>query len=160
MERHCGSVFEGGSRANHEALNDLREILEHLGFRVVKKIDKEDTLRAYPERLHSYPLLNPRFVRTIVRGLSGRSFVEISAWSRGDDRLRAHLRTYRPTPESKFVVAKGDPNTLRTVDPNMLVLHGRFYIRVHFRDRARSSPDLNALGVALKDLRNFLRVAA
>jgi hypothetical protein len=159
MERQHGSVFEAGSRASHEALVDLREILEHLGFWVVKKIDKEDTLRAYPERLHSYPLLNPRFVRRTVRGLSGRFFLEIRAWSKGNERLGQHLRSYRSMTESKYIPARDDSNAL-TRDSNTLVLHGSFYIRVHLCEDAQSSPDLNALGVVLKDIRDFLQVAA
>lgn len=108
----------------------------------------------------SYPLLNPRFVRTTVRGSRGRSFLEISAWSRGDDRLRTHLRSYQPTPESKFVAAREDPHALPAGDPDTLMLHGRFYVRVHFCDPARSLPDMNALGVVLKGLRDFLRLPA
>lgn len=156
MGAQLGSVFESHSRANHETLVELREILDNLGFRVVKKIDKEDTLRAYSQRLYQYPLLNPRFARLTVRGLHGRFFLEISTWSKGDDRLAKHLRSYRSTTECRYVRAGDEARD----DSKSYVLHGWFYIRLHTRNEARFVPDLNALVPALKDLRDFLRGGA
>jgi hypothetical protein len=87
----AGSVFDKGSEACHVALVRLRDLLLDADFKVDKKQVRESTLRAYPVRRHSYPLLNPRFVDRQVKGLEGTVFLEVAVLSKGDEALEGRL---------------------------------------------------------------------
>lgn len=59
-----GSLYTPGSEARHLALSQLSQELRGLGFTVVSKPVREQTLRVYPSHHGEYPLLNPRFSAT------------------------------------------------------------------------------------------------
>jgi hypothetical protein len=46
-----GNLYDPDSRACHFALEQLREVLVRLGFKVVKKLPSESTLRVYPQKI-------------------------------------------------------------------------------------------------------------
>lgn len=71
------SVFEPDSAACAAALNDLAVVMKQVGFIVDKKRVSENTLRVYVRKRLTYPLLNPRFQRRSIRGLTGRGILEI-----------------------------------------------------------------------------------
>ena len=54
-------LFEQGTPENHEALDELRDLLLRIGYHVHRRSPNESTLRVYLDESRRYPLLNPRF---------------------------------------------------------------------------------------------------
>jgi hypothetical protein len=131
----ASTLFDHASPASHEALHGLRAVLEYIGFRVVKKADAEGTLRAYPRRIHGYPLLNPRFVR-----LSREAELEIHIWSRAANlRVDRAVLSYARATRSRYVESG------RAVGEYWL--HGLLYVPVELRGRQATMPDFQHWGV-------------
>ena len=127
VETKDGALYDGESEANSSALEDLRDVLDHIGFKVHKKRSSEDTLRVYLVSGRPYPLLNPRFVRRSFSGLKGRDFLEVNVLSKGDEELDRRLRAYAPTTSCAFFPdgSKSPP----------YFYHGVFAVPLHFRDK-------------------------
>jgi hypothetical protein len=145
------AIFEPGSAACHAALQELALVLQHLGFTVRKKSARESTLRVYPRGHHRYPLLNPRFTRDPVVRVKRQSdgYLECAVWSKGDDRLDHHLRSFQSTPECEFV-ATGLPG-----EPYFH--HGDFVMPVDLVRSTRGEVDFASLGRCLQVVRNHLQ---
>ena len=88
------SVFRPDSAGCTAALNDLAVVMKRIGFIVDKKRVSENTLRVYVRKRLTYPLLNPRFQRRSIRGLTGRAILEITALSKGDEALGRRLAAF------------------------------------------------------------------
>ena len=58
------SLYTYNSDASHLALLQLWNLLNDIGFKLIKKHVNETTLRVYPIKHRQYPLLNPRFEPT------------------------------------------------------------------------------------------------
>jgi len=103
-----GDLYDKDSDACHFALQELGEVLKDIGFKVVKKLRRESTLRVYPRRIRCYPLLNPRFKPTTVHidGARDTECLEITviSHSQGDPTdIDRHLQRFVSTPSCGFI---------------------------------------------------------
>ena len=90
------NLYEPGSDAQHLALRQLWDVLDHLGFRLATKTARETTLRAYPTKFRQYPLLNPRF-EADAGDLDAKFDTEclnVTTLSKGDNEALDRYRTW------------------------------------------------------------------
>lgn len=85
-------VFDPDGEACHVALQQLHDVLDHLGFSVRKKAASEATLRVYLRGYGRYPLLNPRFHSHATCQGKYRPGGFLVLLSKGDDHLDQQLR--------------------------------------------------------------------
>jgi hypothetical protein len=148
-----GSVFEPDSAACTAALNDLAVVMKQIGFIVDKKRVSENTLRVYVRKRLTYPLLNPRFQRPPIRGLTGRGILEITALSKGDEALGRRLGAF-PSSATALFRPVGSQD-------GRYVNHGYFAVPLSFRGAGpRRYLDVAALAPALTAIRRYLESAA
>jgi hypothetical protein len=148
-----GSLYTVGSDASHLALTQLCEVLESLGFYVVKKARRESTLRVYPQRHLRYPLLNPVFEATASWLAPDLDFdcILMPVLSPGRmPRLRRQLKKVRSTRQCTFIPELFD-------HPNGYTYNGDFVLRVTFQGREPESQiDFGPLRQPLQQIRSFL----
>jgi len=138
--RETGSVFDEKAMACHTALAGLRTVMKEVGFIVDKKRDNESTLRVYVRERLTYPLLNPRFIRGRVHGLTGGQFLEIRVLSRIHQSLDSRLASF---PSSSRVVF----SVVGSMESPYFV-HGQFYLPLVFQgDADHRTLDIAALGL-------------
>jgi hypothetical protein len=104
-----GSLYTQHSEASDLALRQLGDVLRELGYKVLKKSPREDTLRVYPSAYCQYPLLNPRF-RATEADLDedwDKDCLELSVWSKeksnGLGRYLDYLEKFRSTKDCAFL---------------------------------------------------------
>ena len=147
-----GSIFDRHSPACHGALEQLRDVLMAVGFKVDKKHPNEATLRVYlPER--EYPLLNPRFHPYGQE--FGAPFAEslvTSVWYRdgAEAELESRLRRFPDAPDVVLRAPHED-----TVNRGIRHL-GWFVVPLTARGEDPGEPDLEALASPLERVRQFL----
>lgn len=135
----------------HAALEQLSDVLDHLGFTVRKKSPREATLRVYPNGYNNYPLLNPRFeVNPMKAGqrTSGCSVV-FTVLSRGDELLDQGLRRFASTRDCAFLPA----GTQR----GRYFHHGDFVLPIKLASGSDSGVDFASLADSLKMMRQYLQ---
>jgi hypothetical protein len=131
-------LFDPKSPEYHDVLNQMREYLLKLGFRVPRKPARETTLRVYLDDEHDYPLLNPwlHAVPTSddddegdVQSVDPVIAVAVLTKS-GDSALDEKLATFEADDLSWFAAVDGEPRQ-RTY-----WLHGHFGIAISFKEDA------------------------
>ena len=148
------SVFRPDSAGCTAALNDLAVVMKRIGFIVDKKRVSENTLRVYLRKRLTYPLLNPRFQRRSIRGLTGRAILEITALSKGDEALGRRLAAFPSSATAVFQSAVGSQG-------GRYVNHGYFAVPLSFRGAGpHRYLDVDALEPALTAIRRYLESAA
>ena len=147
------SVFDSDSEACHSALQELRIVLDHLGFTVRKKAAGEATLRVYPRRYGRYPLLNPRFESRAIGGRRrrGGGFLVFTVYSKGDERLDEHLREFPSEQGCEFVAAG--------TAVGIYYHHGDFVIPLEYTGPSGDEVNFKALGEPLLRMRRHLQMA-
>jgi hypothetical protein len=152
LEGATDDLYEPGSDACHLALRQLWDVFDHLGFKVVKKSANETTLRVYPERMHQYPLLNPRFeahAEDWGTDFDGDCLVITALAKEPDPVLNEHLKTFNHD-EGTFIFDGESAGGYYIV--------GCFIIPVHFTETVESAAiDFVRLGGALAAILRHLR---
>jgi hypothetical protein len=104
-----GSLYTKHSEASDLVLRQLGDVLKELGYKVVKKLPHESTLRVYPSTYCQYPLLNPRF-RAPEADLDeawDKECLELCVWSKGKSsglrRYLDYLEKFRSTKDCAFL---------------------------------------------------------
>jgi hypothetical protein len=140
-----GDLYEPASRSHHLALEQLKPVLESLGFRVRTKPQKEKTLRVYVGSIGIPPLLNPRFQRsTAGKGRSTqREVLAITVLSKGDRMLSARLEALPRTQSLDF-------RRVEEFEQDYYV-HGTFQIPLAFTPDGHI--DFSAITPALREVR-------
>jgi hypothetical protein len=146
------NLYSVGSDACHLALTQLWKVMNEIGFKLTKKIQREMTIRAYPVKHQAYPLLNPRFIPTAI-GFSeelDREFLQIVVYSKNDpNEFDKQLATFQSTVNCMYIPATFKNST----DYN---LHGDFLIPLFFKGKGRTSEiDFDALRQPLKTILDF-----
>lgn len=151
MTKTQSPVFDPDDEACHVALQQLRDVLDHLGFTVRKKTASEATLRVYPRGYGRYPLLNPRFhSHATYQGKRRRGgFLVLSVLSTGDDRLDHELRDFPSSTDCEFV-AGGATDAV-------YLHHGDFVVPLKYSGKHGDEIDFRALGESLLKVRQHLR---
>ena len=151
MKGATGDLYEPGSDACHLALRQLWDVVDHVGFKVVKKSATETTLRMYPARIHQYPLLNPRFESHAEDGadFQGECLVITALSKEADLVLNEHLKAFHHD-EGRFIFDGGFVSGYYVV--------GCFVIPVHFSEAGHSlAIDFVRLGGVLAAILRHLR---
>jgi hypothetical protein len=153
LKNATGSLYEPNSEACHRALEDLRVVLDHLGFKVNKKAAREATLRVYLTKRGRYPLLNPRFEPTAAEldANLDTECLDFTVLSKGDDgSLDRHLLSFPSSDQCTFVrVATAS---------GRYYCHGHFIIPVRFSGATGSEEiDFVNLGAPLGSILSHLR---
>lgn len=95
-------LFNKHSEANHLAIIQLRKVFLEAGFKVVKKIRRESTLRVYPKKFYDGPLLNPRFSRRVNDSEQKEDILKIDMFY-NTSLPHAHFQSFKSTPKCEFV---------------------------------------------------------
>lgn len=149
-----GNLYSANSGACNLALEQLRDLLLDIGFKVHKKTAGQATLRVYPAWPARYPLLNPRFSPTAV-ALAESSETEclmVGVLSRVDDPgIESRLAAFTPTPACLFT-------THPFVAARYYRLYGSFILPLRFLgERDNQEIDFASLKVPLTQILEFLR---
>lgn len=148
-----GAVFDPKAEACHAALEQLRDLLDHLGFSVRKKAPGEAALRVYPRGYGRYPLLNPRFHShaTHLGKRRGGGFLVLTVLSKGDDRLDQDLRTFASSAACDFVSSG-------RIDGEYYH-HGDFVVPLTYLGQHGDEIDFRAIGEPLLNVRHHFTAA-
>jgi hypothetical protein len=150
-----GNLYDNQSEACHLALEQLREMLDAIGFKVRKKSPRESTLRVYIEGCQ-YPLLNPRFESSPecfgVRGHKESLVFTVISRDLGN-RLDRALGAFPSTDQCTFSPDASD-------QPDGYRRHGFFLLPLSFNgEPGEQQVDLVALKGGLIEMRDFLKQA-
>lgn len=149
-----GNLYDRSSAAHHASLVTLLRCLIPLGFKGMKKKDNETTLRIYPVKYGSYPLLNPGFEASVPT-IGRRTAKEVLVFwvlSKGSEELHRHLEGLPADGHCPFFV-----EDVEGVEPNPYLLHGRFVLPLTFLGgKGASEIDFGALTEPLQQLRSSL----
>ncbi|HZP88579.1 MAG TPA: hypothetical protein VFB54_17340 [Burkholderiales bacterium] len=147
MNKPSHELLVDGSETNAAALESLAELLRDLGYRVVKKLPRESTLRVYRSKHGQYPLLNPRFVphaKELKRGWN-KPGLQVSVYSKKPD----------PTLDKVLGTFRSDSCEFKASDLlGTYRLHGWFFMPLNFS--TTGDFDLAALGKPFAEIRQLL----
>ena len=147
------NLYTVGSDACHLALRQLWDVMHELGFMLTKKISKETTIRAYPLKHQSYPLLNPRFIPTAIELNEelDREYLKIIVFSKGDPNdLDNQLDRFQSTKNCMYLPSY--------VTSSEYTLHGNFLIPLAFKGKGKITEiDFDVLRQPLLKILNFWR---
>jgi hypothetical protein len=148
-------LYADGSPASDMALEELRTLMNQVGFTVARKVRGHSTLRAYPVRMHQYPLLNPRFVRSAATFLNldiapDVESLVISTLSRSaDPDFRGRLHAFSSSADIAFLK---NPHRVSGYH-----CYGYFVIATIHRDDAAEELDFFEFHQPLSTILDFLR---
>lgn len=147
-----GSLYTRNSEASHLAFKQLWDLLDATGFQCVKKIHKEDTIRAYPVKIPQYPLLNPRFYSSGIwfGDEWDKECLIFTVLSKGDNPgFDRQFSKFRSSKDCTFI---GNPDAWTGY-----YYHGHFILPLSFKGRASNEIDFAALAPALRRMLKFLK---
>lgn len=149
-----GSLYTYQSDASHLALGQLWDVMNEIGFKVVRKHGNETTLRAYPVKIVQYPLLNPRFYPTanwIDPSFDKECLIFTVLSMEKNVRLDKQLRNFHSTKQCKFI-----PDPHKSEDG--YYYHGHFVLPTPFKGkRTNFEIDFETLKKPLSKILVFLK---
>ena len=151
-----GNLYSPDSESCTLALEQLRDLLLDIGFKVNKRSAGEATLRVYPPPAR-YPLLNPRFRPGLAQGEKFRDTecLGIAVLSRTDDAgIERQLSAFTPTPACAFV-------PYPFVEDKNYRLYGVFVLPLRFLGTpGKQEIDFASMKAPLAQILQFLQSAA
>lgn len=153
LKKVSGNLYDSDSEACSVALEELRDLLLNVGFTVYKKAVREATLRVYPTKPATYPLLNPCFVEKDQ--VHGAESLTVHVLSRKDNGgIDRQLATFTSTPACSFVAyPAGSPKYYRH--------HGDFILPLNFSGEPGAQEiDFASLRAPLTQILHLLRQPA
>ncbi len=129
------NLYTSGSDSSHIALLQLWDEMHKIGYKLTKKIRRENTIRAYPVKHQVYPLLNPRFrTSAIYYGNNfDKEFLQIVVYTKGNTtRLREKLHNFRSSEKLIFFEFSGSVNS-----SDQYIYMGSFFIPLTFKQTGK-----------------------
>ena len=152
-------LFDPSSTTHRAALDELREHLLRIGYRVTKRPARERTLRVYLDDGIDYPLLNP-IITTIPADVDEHGeptsdvdmpVMAIAVFSKGDPDFDERLATF-PRGDSLLFIPGRSQN-----DGKGFVRHGTFLIELPLRESGETEViDFPPVVANFRTIRRFL----
>ncbi|MGD8780036.1 MAG: hypothetical protein PVH88_13860 [Ignavibacteria bacterium] len=126
------SLYTYNSDASHLALGQLWNLLNEIGFKLIKKSSTETTIRVYPIKHRQYPLLNPRFEPTAawLDEALDKEYINFTVLSRGNNSgLDKKLMKFKSKKDCTYIA-----NPFKSRDGYNY--HGHFLLPLLFKNDA------------------------
>lgn len=147
-----GSIYDKHSEASHLALEQLREVMQEIGFIALKRRRHESTIRAYPVKYGQYPLLNPRYEPSVawLDENWDKECLVFWVWSKRPV-LNRKLKTFHSTNQCSFF-----PDQYENYEG--YYLHGYFVLPLQFEGKGTiKGINFKALRHPLMKMLEFLK---
>jgi hypothetical protein len=151
-------LFDDSTPTHKQALDQLREHLTRIGYRVHKRAPREKTLRVYLDEGIDYPLLNPR-ITTIPLNIDSDGeplddevlpVMSIDVFSNGDAEIDQRLREFPGGNNRVFVPREAN-------DSRGSIYHGAFVLELPLREVGENEEiDFPSLVADFRSIRRFL----
>ena len=152
-------LFDDSSATHREALDQMREHLLRLGYRVDRRPPRGKTLRVYLDEGMDYPLMNPR-ITTIPAAIDDAGepatdgeipVIAVTVLSKGDSELDERLRAF-PNGDGAFYVVNESQGPVQG-----FIIHGTFVIPLHLRELSGTEViNFPPMVASFRSIRRFL----